>query len=293
MAETLTIPAQPMADARAMSPRPRLRLGDVATYALLGVGTIIMLLPFAWMVSTSLKSGEATFVTPPQMIPVEPTLDNYTAVFDSVPMGQFLVNSIFVSVTSTALMVLFCAMSGYAFARISFPGRQVLFYAYLATLMIPQQVTLTPLFIIMTWLGWTNTYQALILPASFSAFGTFLMRQFFLRLPREVEEAAFMDGAGYVRIFFTIGLQLARPALATLAVFAFMASWNSFLWPLIVTSNQSMMTLPLGLSFLQGRWATDWNVLMAGTVIGTLPIIAVYVFAQKYIIQGLSTTGLK
>ena len=145
----------------------------------------------------------------------------------------------------------------------------------------------------MTWLDWGNTYQALILPSSFGAFGTFLLRQFYLRLPREVEEAAFMDGAGYVRIFFTIGLQLARPALATLAVFAFMASWNSFLWPLIITSNQSMMTLPVGLSFLNGRYTTDWNVLMAGAVIGTLPIIAVYVFAQKYIIQGLATTGLK
>jgi multiple sugar transport system permease protein len=208
-------------------------------------------------------------------------------------MGQFLVNSLFVSVTSTVLMVLTCAMAGYAFARIRFPGREILFYGYLATLMIPQQVTLTPLLILMTWLHWGNSYQALILPSSFGAFGTFLLRQFYLRLPREVEEAAFVDGAGYVRIFFSIGLQLARPALATLAIFAFMASWNSFLWPLIITSDQSMMTLPLGLSFLQGRYTTNWNVLMAGTVISTLPIIAVYVFAQRYIIQGLSTTGLK
>jgi multiple sugar transport system permease protein len=169
----------------------------------------------------------------------------------------------------------------------------VLFYAYLATLMIPQQVTLTPLFIIMNALGWTNSYQALILPSSFGAFGTFLLRQFFLRLPKEIEEAAFIDGAGYIRIFFTIAIHLARPALATLAVFAFMASWNSFLWPLIITTDQSMMTLPLGLSALQGRWTTDWNVLMAGTVIGTVPIIALYVFAQKYIIRGLSHTGLK
>jgi multiple sugar transport system permease protein len=270
-----------------------LRPADYATYAVLTLGALAMLLPFAWMVSTSFKHGDATFVTPPQLLPAAPTLDNYANAFGSVPMLQFLVNSIFVSVTSTVLMVLFCAMAGYAFARIKFPGREVLFYAYLATLMIPQQVTLVPLFIVMTWLHWGNTYQALILPSSFGAFGTFLMRQFFLRLPREVEEAAFMDGAGYVRIFFTVALQLARPALATLAVFAFMASWNAFLWPLIITSNQSMMTLPLGLSFLQGRYATDWNVLMAGAVIGTLPIIAVYVFAQRYIIQGLSTTGLK
>lgn len=273
--------------------RKPLRAADIATYALLAAGTLIMLLPFAWMVSTSLKTGEATFVTPPQLIPANPTIDNYARVVSAVPMGQFLFNSVFVSVTSTVLMVLNCAMAGYAFARIKFPGREVIFYVYLATLMIPQQVTLVPLFALMTWLGWGNTYQALILPASFGAFGTFLLRQFFLRLPREVEEAAFIDGAGYIRIFFSIGLQLARPALATLAVFAFMASWNSFLWPLIITSNQSMMTLPLGLSFLNGRYATDWNVLMAGAVIGTLPILAVYVFAQKYIIQGLATTGLK
>lgn len=273
--------------------RKPVRIADIATYLLLGAGTLVMLLPFLWMVSTSLKTGEATFVTPPQLIPANPTPDNYAKVFGAVPMGQFLFNSALVSVTSTALMVLNCAMAGYAFARIRFPGREVIFYVYLATLMIPQQVTLVPLFALMTWLGWGNTYQALILPASFGAFGTFLLRQFFLRLPREVEEAAFIDGAGYIRIFFAIGLQLARPALATLAVFAFMASWNSFLWPLIITSNQSMMTLPVGLSFLNGRYATDWNVLMAGAVIGTLPILAVYVFAQKFIIQGLATTGLK
>lgn len=292
MADTATLVEEPVSVA-AMGPRTRLRLSDLLTYVLLAAGAVVMLLPFAWTVSTSLKTSGATFVTPPELLPSPATLDNYARVFDSAPVGQFLFNSIFVSVTSTALMVLFCAMSGYAFARIQFKGREVLFYAYLATLMIPQQVTLTPLFIIMNFLGWTNTYQALILPSSFGAFGTFLLRQFFLRLPREIEEAAFMDGAGYVRIFFTIAIHLARPALATLAVFAFMASWNAFLWPLIITSDQSMMTLPLGLSFLQGRWSTDWNVLMAGTVVGTLPIIALYVFAQKYIIQSLSHSGLK
>ena len=273
--------------------RRPLRPSDLLTYLLLAAGAVIMLLPFAWMISTSLKSGEAIFVSPPQLFPARPTLDNYSRIFAGIPMGTFLVNSVLVSVISTALMVLNCAMAGYVFARIAFPGRQVIFYAYLATLMIPQQVTLVPLFALMTWLGWGNTYQALILPASFGAFGTFLLRQFFMNLPREVEEAAFIDGAGHVRIFFSIGLQLARPALATLAVFAFMASWNSFLWPLIITSSQSMMTLPVGLSFLNGRYATDWNVLMAGAVIGTLPILAVYVFAQRFIIQGLATTGLK
>lgn len=272
---------------------PRFRLGDALALVVLVLGAIVMLLPFVWMLSTSLKSSGATFVMPPQFIPAEPTLDNYAAAFTTMPMGRFLLNSLFVAFASTTLMVLSCAMAGYAFARIPFRGRTVLFYAYLATLMVPQQVTLTPLFVLMTQLGWTNSYQALILPGSFGAFGTFLMRQFFLKLPREVEEAAFLDGAGYITIFFRIAIHLARPALATLFIFAFMQSWNSFLWPLIITSDTAMMTLPLGLSALQGRYATDWNVLMAGTVISTLPVLAVYVFAQKYIIQGLSHTGLK
>lgn len=272
---------------------PRLSLASIAFGTVMILGSVVMLLPFAWMISTSLKTAGATFVMPPQFIPAEPTLDNYAAAFTSLPMGRFLLNSLMVSLASTVLMVLNCAMAGYAFARIPFRGRTLLFYAYLATLMVPQQVTLTPLFVLMTQLGWTNTYQALILPGSFGAFGTFLMRQFFLKLPREVEEAAFIDGAGYIRIFFRIGIHLARPALATLFIFAFMQSWNNFLWPLIITSDTQMMTLPLGLSALQGRYTTDWNVLMAGTVISTVPVLAVYVFAQKYIIQGLSHTGLK
>jgi len=273
--------------------KTRFSLKDLFTHTVLLVGAVAMLLPFAWMISTSLKSKQATFVTPPQLLPSSPTIANYFTVFDSAPMGRFLLNSLFVSSLSTFLLVLFAAMSGYAFARIEFKGREALFYAYLATMMVPQQVTLTPLFILMNYLGWTNTYQGLILPGSFSAFGTFLMRQFFAGIPKEIEEAAFLDGAGHIAIFFQIAIHLSKPAIATLSIFAFMASWNSFLWPLIITSDTSMMTLPLGLSFLQGRWTTDWNVLMAGTVIGTLPVLAVYVFTQKYIIKGLSHTGSK
>lgn len=262
-------------------------------HAVLIAGAAVMALPLVWMVSTSLKERGATFVLPPQIIPEAPTLDNYVAVFESAPMGQFIANSVIVALVNTALLVLFAAMSGYAFARIKFKGREILFYAYLATLMVPKQVTLTPLFILMTMLDWTNSYQALILPGAFSAFGTFLMRQFFLGIPKEIEEAATLDGAGHIRIFFNIAIHLAKPAMATLTVFGFMESWNSFLWPLIIVSDTQMMTLPLGLSFLEGRWSTNWNVLMAGTVIGTLPVLAVYVFTQRYIIQGLSHTGSK
>lgn len=256
-------------------------------------GALVMLLPFIWMISTSFKSGGAVFSMPPKLIPDNPTLENYVTVFESSPMGKFIFNSIVVSSLNTFLVVFFSATSGYAFARIQFKGREILFYAYLATMMVPQQVTLTPLFVIMNILDWGNTYQALILPTSFSAFGTFLMRQFFLGIPKEIEDAAILDGAGHIAIFFKIAVHLSKPALATLTIFAFMASWNSFLWPLIITSDTSMMTLPLGLSFLQGRWTTDWNVLMAGTVIGTLPVLLVYVFTQKYIINGLSHTGSK
>lgn len=271
-----------------LSPRAK-----TALYGLLCVLLVPFVFPTWWMVTSSVKPISDIFAFPPDLIPRAFDWTTYRRVFELQPFARQYWNSAYIAVLVTLGTMLVSSMAGYAFARIRFPGRELLFYLYLATLMIPQQVTLTPLFIVMTWLHWGNSYQALILPASFGAFGTFLMRQFFLRLPREVEEAAFVDGAGYVRIFFTIAMSLARPAMATLAVFAFMASWNSFLWPLIITSDRSMMTLPLGLSFLQGRYTTDWNVLMAGTVLATLPIIAVYVFAQRYIIQGLSTTGLK
>jgi multiple sugar transport system permease protein len=266
---------------------------NITTHFFLMLGASFMLLPFIWMISTSLKTGSATFTMPPEFIPSEPVLTNYINVFQTVPMFRFLLNSVFVSISNTFLVVLFSSMAGYAFARIEFRGRKWLFYLFLMTLMIPQQVTLTPLFILMTYMDWADTYQALILPSAFSAFGTFLMRQFFLGLPKDIEEAAFIDGVGHVRMFFSVAIHLAKPAMATLGIFAFMASWNNFLWPLIITSDSAKMTLPVGLSFLQGRWSTDWGVLMAGSVVAIGPILAVYVFAQRYIIQGLSHTGLK
>lgn len=266
---------------------------NIFYYAILIAGSVIMLLPFLWMLSTSLKTSQATFVLPPEFIPRDITLDNYARVTQAFPFYRFLFNSLFVSLTSTAGQLLFCSMAAYAFSRLEFKGRDVLFILYLGTLMIPQQVTLTPLFILMRSLGWPNTYQALILPGMFSAFGTFLLRQFFMTIPKSLEEAAFMDGASHFKVFFRIILPLSGPALATLAVFSFMASWNNFLWPLIITSDTAHMTLPLGLASLEGRWTTDWNLLMAGTVISVLPMLAVYMFAQKYFIKGITLTGIK
>lgn len=262
-------------------------------YLILTLGALIMIIPFLWMISTSLKPDGALMVLPPELIPEEITLDNYRQVGETFPIGRFLWNSTVVALASTFLQVFLASMAAYAFTRLEFKGRDALFMIYLATMMIPSQVTMVPQFILVKNLGWLNTYQGLILPGAFSAFGTFLLRQFYLTIPKELDEAAFMDGAGHWTVYWKVILPSAKPVLATLSIFSFMASWNSFLWPLIVTNEKSMMTLPVGLSLLQGRWLTDWNLLMAGVVISVIPILAVYLFAQKYFIQGITLSGLK
>lgn len=262
-------------------------------YFVLLLGAAIMIIPFIWMISTSLKTSGATMVLPPKIIPDEINWGNYQRVSEAFPVYKFLWNSLFVAITSTIGQILLCSMAAYAFARLQFKGRDLIFIIYLATLMVPSQVTMTPQFILMKYLGWLDSYQGLILPGMFNAFGTFLLRQFFLGIPKELEEAAFMDGASHFRVFGQIILPLAKPALATLAIFSFMQSWNNFLWPLIVVSSPDMMTLPLGLSLLQGRWETDWNLMMAGVVISVIPVLAVYLFAQRYFIQGITLSGMK
>ena len=262
-------------------------------YTILILGALVMIIPFSWMISTSLKTSGATMVFPPRFFPEEVNWGNYQRVTEAFPVLRFLLNSTFVAVVSTIGQLILSSMAAYAFARLKFKGRDMLFLLYLATLMVPAQVTMTPQFILMKYLGWLDTYQGLILPGIFNAFGTFLLRQFFLTIPKELEEAAFIDGASHFRVYWQIVLPLAKPALATLMVFSFMQSWNNFLWPLIIISESEMMTLPLGLSILEGRWETNWNLMMAGVVISVLPILAVYLFAQKYFIEGLTMGGLK
>ncbi len=274
-----------------LSPGQMLKKG--LFYTVLILGALVMIIPFVWMLSTSLKTSGGTMVLPPQIIPEEVNWSNYQRVTEAFPILRFLWNSTLVAGLSTIGQLILCSMAAYAFARLQFKGRDALFLLYLATLMVPTQVTMTPQFILMKYLGWTDTYQGLILPGMFNAFGTFLLRQFFLNIPRELEEAAFIDGASHFRVYWQVILPLAKPALATLMVFSFMQSWNNFLWPLIIVSDTEMMTLPLGLANLQGRWATDWNLMMAGVVISVLPVLAVYMFAQKYFIQGLTMGGLK
>jgi multiple sugar transport system permease protein len=275
---------------RTRAAAPNVRRGLL--YAVLIVGALIMVFPFVWTIVTSITPG-ATLTTTPKLIPDNPSLVPYLELFDRVPFGQVIVNSLLIAVVSTVLQLVTSAMAAYVFSRMPFPGRGAIFVLYLATMMIPFQVLIVPLFAEMKALGLINTYLGAILPTIASAFGVFLLRQAMNTVPRDLDQAATLDGAGHFRVFFQIVLPLVRPALATLAVFAFLNTWNSFLWPLIILRDPLMQTLPVALSSLQGQYSTEWDVLMAGSVISIIPMFALYVFAQKYIVQGVAGTGLK
>ena len=255
-------------------------------------GAMIMLFPFMWMVVTSISPG-ASLTATPQLIPEDPSLSPYQQLFERVPFGRAILNSLIIAVVSTFLQVVTSSMAAYVFARMPFKGRGVLFALYLATMMIPFQVLIVPLFVEMRTLGLVNTYAGAILPTIASAFGVFLIRQAMATVPPQLDEAATIDGAGHIRIFFQIILPLVRPALATFTVFGFLNTWNSFLWPLIILRDRTMQTLPVALTSLQGQFSTQWDVLMAGSVISILPMLALYLFAQKYIVQGVAGTGIK
>jgi multiple sugar transport system permease protein len=275
----------------ARAPR-RPALGRIALYVILIVGALIMVFPFVWTVVTSITPG-ASLTTTPKLIPANPSLSPYLNLFSNVPFAQVIVNSLIIAIIGTVMQLVTSAMAAYVFARMPFRGRGVIFLLYLATMMIPFQVLIVPLFAEMKTLGLINTYAGAILPTIASAFGVFLLRQAMSTVPYDLDQAATLDGAGHFRIFFQIMLPLVRPALATLTVFAFLNTWNSFLWPLIILRDPLMQTLPVALSSLQGEYATQWDVLMAGSVISIIPMFALYVFAQKYIVQGVAGTGLK
>jgi multiple sugar transport system permease protein len=267
-------------------------LGNWLLAAFLVPTAILMLMPFVWMLSTSLKSAGAVFEYPPSFIPDPFRWDNYTRLFEVLPFARFFLNSVIVAGSVTILAVATSAMAAYAFARLHFPGRDTLFIGYLATLMIPAQVVIIPNFILLRNLGWIDTYQALILPAAFSAFGTFLLRQNFLTIPGELEDAAVVDGASHWQIFTRVILPLSGPALSALAIFTFLFNWNSFLYPLVVTNSTAMSTLTVGLNTLQGQYNTAWTLLMAGSVLALVPVLTVFLFAQRYFIKGITLTGI-
>jgi multiple sugar transport system permease protein len=266
---------------------------SIITYFFLTLAVLIMIVPLLWMISTSLKTRQYTLQVPPRFIPEHPNLESYRKLFSLFPMMKMLMNSIFVAFFVTSGQIITSIMAAYAFARMRFKGREVLFIVFLATMMVPYQVTIIPLFITMRYFGWLNTYPGLIVPVLHSAFGTFLLRQALITIPGELEESAFMDGANHFFVFSRIIVPLAKPAIATLGVLSFMSSWNSFLWPLIVSKSDQMMTLPVGLAALHGRYETQWNLVMAGGVISLVPIVIVFLFSQRYFIQGISRSGIK
>jgi multiple sugar transport system permease protein len=261
-------------------------------YAALMLAAGLALLPFYWMLSTSLKSLEDV-ITAPFGLPFPPLWQNYPAVFRTIPFARSYANTILVTVTRTLGVLTTSAMAAYAFARLRFPGRDGLFAVYLATMMIPSQVTMIPTFALMRLLGWRDTYQALIVPHLFSAFGTFLLRQYYLTVPTSLEEAAIIDGCSPWGIFRNVMLPLGKPALATLAVFTFLGAWNDFMWPLIMTDSPELAVLSVALSYLQQTSHTDWPLLMAGAVMALGPVLAVYVSAQRTFVEGIALTGIK
>ncbi len=270
-----------------------MRPATVLAHAVLAVGSLFMIGPFVWSLLTSLKSfGEATRV-PPTILPSEFMWGNYSEVVSTLPFLDFYKNSIIVTGCQVLGVLVISSMSGYAFARIDFPGRGFLFLVHLAVLMIPFQLFLIPQFLIMVNLGWVNTLQALIVPGLFSAFGTFLMRQFFAGFPKELEEAAKLDGCNHFQIYRRIMLPLAKPGLIALAIFTFLWSWNDFLWPLVVINSPENTTLAAGLAFLQGQRLTDFPLLMAGATLSTVPVIVIFVLLQRQFVDGVATTGLK
>jgi multiple sugar transport system permease protein len=273
--------------------RTRRIAGSTANHVLLYVLALLTVAPFLWMVLTSFKELSEIFSYPPTWWPERFTTENYVDAFAAAPFGRFYANSLFVAVTVTLGQLVTCSMAAYAFARMQFRGRDVLFYLFLGTMMVPAHVTMIPSFMILHWLGLIDSYGALILPGLASAFGTFLLRQFFLTLPKELEEAAFIDGCGRFRVLWQVILPLSRPALATLAVFTFMGVFNDFLWALVVINSQELYTVQLGLAIFRDRYSTEWGPLMAGSVAATLPILLLFFVAQKHFIQGIALSGLK
>lgn len=262
-------------------------------YAILSIITVFMLIPLIWMITTSLKHPANVFS---QFIPNPIRLANYTEVLSQTVFLQQYWNSIYIGVVVTALTLLFTSMAGYAFARLNFPGRNVVFLLLLSVMMIPQEVTIIPLFLFMREWGMVNTHYPLILLPVFGApgaFGVFLMRQFFITVPKEIEEAAIMDGCSRFKIYYRIMLPLAVPALATLTIFTFLTNWDEFLNPLIFINSRELMTLPIGLSLFTDETGTAWHHLMSATTLVTLPLLILFFFGQKKFIEGMTAGSVK
>ena len=269
------------------------RTGHYISFVLLLGAAALALLPLYWMVVTALQQPTLTVTFPPEWFPSNPTFLNFTRFLERPHVFRWTTNSLLISLAVTGVKVFTCAMAGYAFAKKQFPGGNFIFYLYIASMMIPGQVTLVPLFLIMSRLNFLDSYWGLILPGIAGPFGVFLMKQFLATLPTELIEAAIIDGCGEWQTFVRVILPLAKPGLAVLGIFTFMGQWNEFLWPLIVTNSSSMRTLPVGLALLQEELPMQYGLLMAGATFAAIPMIVIFLMFQKYFLKGITVGALK
>ena len=288
------VPTRVDADRRPVPParRRRSKVGLVVRVVLAAVAAVVMAFPL-WIMLTTAFSGQQTFDATVSVIPRRFSLDNFTRVLDAWPVGLWFGNSVVITLITTLLTVVVSVLAGYAFAKLVFPAKNVLFLVMLATMMIPTQAILVPQFRIVNGLGLIGTFWAVIIPGAAATFGIFLARQFMLAIPNELMEAAKLDGAGSLRIFWSIVLPLCKPLLAVLTLLALMYQWNDFLWPLIALKDPGLYTLPIGLQFLQGQYQTDYGALMAMTLIAVLPLVVLFLAFQRFFVQGLATTGIR
>jgi len=265
----------------------------ILLHVILTLGAFAMVFPFVWMILTSFKDISQAFVIPPRWIPNPWVWENYPNSLQALPFGRAYFNSFYITLIVVAATLITASMAAYAFAKIDFPGRELLFLLFLATMMVPGQVTIIPLFLIMKQLGWVDTHLALIVPgALFNAFAVFLLRQFIRGIPKEMEEAATIDGCNRWRIYWQIILPLLVPAMAALGIFLFLGSWNNFFGPLIFLNSPQLFTVPLMLNQFRGQYTIDWTLLMAGSAIAVIPVLVVYIILQRRIIEGITLTGL-
>jgi len=277
--------------------KKNLSLGSIVKLApihvLLAVGLVATIAPFLWMLSTSFKSSSSIFTYPPQLIPSQFTLIHYKNLFEKIKFITYFKNSITIAFSITFLNLFLNSLAGFAFAKYRFPGKEKLFTLLLATMMVPGQVAMMPVFLILKNLGLLNTFMGLIIPGASGVFGIFFMRQFMLTIPNDLIDSARIDGCSEFRIYWNIMLPLCKPALATLAIFTFMGSWNEFLWPLIIMTKETMYTLPVALANLNGQYNTEWGLLMAGSVVVLVPVLLVFICLQRYFMRGIALTGIK
>ena len=270
------------------------QIGRALTYAAVAVAVVLVGLPMYWMLLAAFKTNQEIFTAPPTWIPLAPTLDNFPAAWRQAPFGNFYINSLIYTLVSGSAKLLQAIFTAYAFAFLRFPRKELVFLLLLMALMIPDEFTVLPNFLTLANVGWTNTYQGLLLPGFVSAFGTFLLRQHFLSLPREVLDAARVDGAGHLRTLWNVVLPMSRPVLATLVLLTAVQRWNDYLWPLIITNSTEMRTLSVGIALLfQKETGTLWGVVMAGTIYVVLPVLILFLLVQRHIVEGIAAGAVK